>query len=96
MSEHYDEQHPVIQQVLRRAATDATFRARLTSEPHAAIQDETGVAVPADYDVRFVERLDGGGLEVSFPPAAAEEDELSLDDLDAAAGGTGGGYDAPW
>lgn len=112
MSNFNAEEHPYIQQVLARAARDVAFRARLMQSPHAAIKEETGVEVPPDFAIRFVQRPGSNDVTVLFPETPSEtgstpldedpaDDELSLDDLEAAAGGTGGGTsgddpESPW
>lgn len=105
MSSFNAEEHSYIQQVLARAARDAAFRARLMQHPHAAIKEETGIDVPPGFAIRFVEQPGRNNLTVQFPetpplPEEEAEDELSLDDLEAAAGGTGGTPDgdpeSPW
>ncbi len=96
--------HPYLQQVLDRAASDADFRARLKSDPAVAIKEHTGIEVPEGFTIHFAEKPAGVDLMVVLPDPVvqateSEADELSLDELEAAAGGTGGyggDYESPW
>ena len=96
MSSFHDKEHPYIQQVLKRTEWDRDFRERLKLDPKAAIKEETGIDVPAGFDIRFLERPGRSDLMAMFPEPPPEEedqeeeDELSLDDLEEAAGGRGG------
>ena len=85
--EHPGQQHEAaLEAVLQRAATDPAFRALALSDPHAAIRQETGVAVPESFTIKF---FDGQGydLAATLPAPASAEDELSEVDLDSVAGG---------
>ncbi len=90
MSRFHGKEHPYIQQVLKRTEWDRDFRERLKLDPKAAIKEETGIDVPAGFDIRFVERPGRHDLMTLFPepPPEEEEDELDLDDLEEAAGGS--------
>lgn len=110
MRPYHADEHPYIRQVLHRAQQDATFRELLKQHPHRAIKDETGIDVPPDFKIRFVEPFFGNGLRVMMPEPPPpgrdvveeerleEDEELSLDDLEEAAGGTGDPVDpeSPW
>lgn len=108
MSRFNPEEHPYIQQVLARAAEDPSFRARLLKHPHTAIKEETGINVPPDFAIWFVQQPGMSTVTVQFPERSTDadmlagdaypaEDELSLDDLEAAAGGTtNNDPESPW
>jgi len=102
MSHFHDKEHPYIQQVLKRTEWDRDFRERLKLDPKAAIKEETGIDVPAGFDIRFLERPGRPGLISVFPEPPPdeedeEEDELDLDDLEDVAGGDGGTPpESPW
>lgn len=94
---NHTQDHPYLDAVLARSATDAGYRTWLQQDPVAAIKDETGVDLPAGFNVHFLERPQGANLVLLLPELAQEEDELDLDDLEAAAGGNDG-YppESPW
>ena len=70
----------------QRAATDAEFRQLCLADASAAIAQISGVALPAESRVRFVERLEEQVLVL--PKPLGEDEELSDEDLEQAAGGT--------
>ena len=68
--------------VVGKAAEDAEFRAKLMSDPKAAIAKELGVTVPASMSIR-VHQEDGATAHIVLPPNS----NLNEGDLRAAAGG---------
>jgi hypothetical protein len=73
-----------IDQVLARAKDDLDFRDLLLTNPKEAIFKETGMSVPADWDI--VSRIDDNGhVAISFA-----NDELPEDYLEVVSGGHGG------
>ena len=68
--------------VVGRAAEDAGFRARLLSDPKAAIGQELGVTIPASVSIEVHEES-GATAHLVLPPAS----RLSEGDLQAVAGG---------
>ena len=68
--------------IVGKAAEDADFRARLLSDPKAAIEQELGVAIPASLSVEVHEEGDATAHLV-LPP----DSRLSDGDLQAVAGG---------
>jgi hypothetical protein len=74
-----------IQQLLSRSATDHEFRAKLLAEPRATIEEATGRALPASFNVRFVENKADATIVLPDVVAAAE---LSAEQLEAVSGGT--------
>jgi len=76
----------LLDDIMSRAVTDLTFRARLLTEPRAAIHEAFGVQVPPHYRLRFIEKgLDTDALIVLPDPRPLGS--LHDDDLDAVAGG---------
>ena len=72
-----------------RAVTDGAFRTRLIADPHRAAR-EAGIDLPPYARVRFDERPTGIDHVVVLPELAVTQPELSEEELDAVAGGTGG------
>ena len=68
--------------VVGKAAEDAEFRAKLMSDPKAAIGQELGVTVPASMSIR-VHQDDGATAHLVLPPSS----RLNENDLRAVAGG---------
>lgn len=87
------------QAILRRSATDRSFRQKLLSDPRAAVADFVGVpiaAVPESPNLRFVESASeaeraSGATTVVLPAVADGAADLSESELEAVAGGTTGG-----
>ncbi len=72
-----------ISKVIARAWTDPAYKAKLLSDPHAALA-EAGVEVPAGVTVKVVENTaDTTHLVLPTRP----ERELSSDEIEALAGG---------
>jgi hypothetical protein len=69
--------------VVTRAWRDPTFKARLLAEP-AAVLAAAGIAFPPDAEVKIHESTD---KVVHFVLPAPPSDELSLEELESAAGG---------
>ena len=84
----------LLEGVLHRAASDPEFRAGLLADPGAAIHAAFGVTLPREFTVRFIQKPADVDLLVVLPDAVGE-DELSDDDLEQVAGGTGAA-DAKW
>ncbi len=76
-----------ITKAIARAWTDADYKARLLSDPHAALA-EVGVAVPAGTTVKVLEdTAETHHLVLPVSPAAAAAGELSSEELEQVAGG---------
>ena len=69
-------------QILTKAAEDGKFRARLLTDPRAAISAETGVTIPEGFDVA-VHEDSATTAHLVLPPSP----ELTEADLAMAAGG---------
>jgi hypothetical protein len=86
MSSHGKKTDDLLKEVLERAARDKEFRARLLSDPVAAIRMAFGVILPHHYRIKFIERpRDLDALIVL--PEPGRRGELDDDDLDLVAGG---------
>ena len=70
------------ERVLSKAAEDETFRARLLSDPKAAVEEELGARIPAEFTIKVHEEAAGVGHLV-LPPLS----NLDETDLRQAAGG---------
>jgi hypothetical protein len=79
------------QRVIERSLRDEAFRIRLLDSPRATIEQELGVRLPADVQVRAVEETaDTVYLVLPFSSPVGEGQELSERDLGAVAGGAPG------
>ena len=76
--------------ILTKAAEDSDFRARLLTDPKAAISAETGVTVPEGFHVA-VHEDSGTTAHLVLPPSPA----LTEAELAAVAGGSHVGGQAP-
>lgn len=75
-----------IQDVLKRAATDADFNSRALANPSAAVKEVTGKDLPTDFTLRFVANS-GADLTIVLPDAVSSTEELSDSELEQVAGG---------
>ena len=66
------------ERLLAKATGDETFRARLLSDPKAAVQDELGLTVPAGFTIKVHEEAADTSHLVLPPPAGLDEAELAL------------------
>lgn len=87
------EARKVFEYVKRRSRTDAAFRRKLLDAPRETLEAEFDVALPKDFNIRFVENM-GADLTVVLPDPVEPGDKLSDDDLDHVAGGAGSGVSA--
>jgi hypothetical protein len=72
-----DQWKSAVTAALRKSASDASFRARCLSTPVAALKDASGLDIPSDAPIKFVERLDA--IVVVLPPVGTHPDEISVD-----------------
>jgi len=80
--------------VIKRALTDAAFKAELMNGPNAAIEKATGVKIPAGMTVKIVEDS-ASTVHLVLPPASAGGKRLSDKELEDAAG-AGSGTKVVW
>ncbi len=71
--------------IKNKAATDASFRARMLADPHKAIEEATGHKVPASLKIKVVESDPAYHMTFVLPEMAPEE--LSDEALSKVAGG---------
>ena len=69
--------------ILGKAADDADFRAKLLSNPNAAISEELGITIPASMTINVHEE-NADTAHLVIPPGS----KLNENDLRAVAGGT--------
>jgi hypothetical protein len=74
-------------QIVARAWADEGFRERLRADPHAAVAEVTGVAVPESIEIEVLEETPEKGYLV----IPLNRVEISDEELDVA----GGGYSNP-
>ena len=84
-----EDRQKLLDEIMRRAAEDADFRGFLLSDPKEAIYQSFGVRVPLNFRIRFIEKGHDVDALVVLPDLLRPDNELSDDDLDAVAGGTG-------
>ena len=70
---------------IARAWTDGAYKARLVSDPHAALA-EAGVEVPVGLTVKVVENT-ADTQHLVLPVAPGNASELSIEELEKVAGG---------
>ncbi len=71
--------------VFTRAWSDANFKAKLLSDPHAALA-EAGVDLPDGLKVKVIEDT-AATQHLVLPAAPTNASELSIDDLEKVAAG---------
>ncbi|MCY4592887.1 MAG: NHLP leader peptide family RiPP precursor [Alphaproteobacteria bacterium] len=71
-------------ELIARVADDAAFRAQLLENPKEAIQQATGLAIPADFTIQVHEE-NSMTAHVVLPPSG----QLTGEDLERVAGGFG-------
>ena len=75
----------ILNYLLRRAATDFSFREYLLHDPKSALESELGLEFPADFNIRFIE---AAGADVTIVlPDPMSPDELGEHELSESAGG---------
>ncbi|QHT61958.1 hypothetical protein GXP70_19545 [Paenibacillus lycopersici] len=79
-----------VRKVGARAATDLAFRSLCVSNIHAAIQQESGIEVPASFTIGVLDQS-AHQLSIVLPPVAREADELLESELESVAGGSKSG-----
>ena len=74
-----------IDKAIARAWTDADYKAKLLSDPHAALAD-AGVEAPAGTTIKVIENT-ADTVHVVLPVAPTEIGSVSMEDLEKVAGG---------
>ena len=80
------EAEQAIEQIIKRAQSDRSFRQLCLDNPNLAAEEVVGKELPAGYVLRFVENK-SADLTVVLPDAIEESAELSDTELDQVAGG---------
>jgi hypothetical protein len=86
----YEDGTKKYQELLMRSATDPEFREKLKTEPHAAIEEFHGTELPAEIkalDIHFIDTV--GDATIVLPDPVLPENQLSEDELESVAGGSG-------
>ncbi|MGF1470894.1 MAG: NHLP leader peptide family RiPP precursor [Rubrobacteraceae bacterium] len=81
----------VRQRLVQRSVEDEVFRQRLLAEPKATIEQETGVSLPEEIEIRCVEETPQT-VYLVLPPKQlvdVQSGELSDQELEVVAGGWG-------
>ena len=75
----------ILHYLLRRAATDFSFRENLLHDPRSALEAELGLELPVDFTIRFIE---AAGADVTIVlPDPVSPDELGEHELSESVGG---------
>ena len=77
----------VHEQVIARATKDEAFRQRLAADPRAVLAGEYNVHIPESVRVRVIEDS-ADTVSIVLPAAENAVQDLSDEELEAAAGGT--------
>jgi hypothetical protein len=85
----HSERERILTLIAERATTDADFRRRLLADAAPTIESDLGIRLPPKFKIRFIEKDPGLDALIVLPDLARAGNELSDDDLDAVAGGTG-------
>jgi hypothetical protein len=79
------------QELIQKSVEDEELRRRLLSDPKGTVEQELGTVLPESIDIRAVEETPET-IYLVLPPSSSEPGgELSERDLEAVAGGWGGG-----
>jgi hypothetical protein len=74
------------EQLVTRAERDADFRQRLTVDPKAAVEEELGVELPPDLELRVLQEEPNEAILVL--PHGGDPGQLREDELAEVAGGS--------
>ena len=77
-----------IAKAIARAWTDAAYKTKLVSDPHAALS-EAGVSIPTGTTVKVIENT-AETTHVVLPVAPKKTSEMSSDELEKVAAGLAG------
>lgn len=88
MAEASRTRQDIQQELVLKALKDEAYRQRLKANPKVALEEAIGQSLPADVNVTVVEES-ASNLYLVLPPPLPATMELSDDQLDAAAGGSG-------
>jgi hypothetical protein len=77
-----------IRAITARAAQDREYRRRLLKDPHAAIREATGEAVPPSLRIKFIDKDPSVDVLIVLPDEATDDAELTEEEMSSVAGGT--------
>ncbi len=83
-----EDKQTIINQAMKRAATDPEFRKLVLREPGTAVQQIAGKTLPANFKVRVLERQNND-VTIVLPDPVKAGGELSDAELEHVAGGRG-------
>ncbi len=84
-----EEKQTIINQAMKRAATDPQFRQLVLRDPGTAVQQIAGKNLPAKFNVRVLERQNYD-VTIVLPDLVKAGGELSDAELEQVAGGARG------
>lgn len=77
----------IMSAVIRKAWTDEDFKAKLKSDPAAALKEEFGIELEAGIKINVVEETSEKEITLVIPEDPTKEKELSEEELSTVAGG---------
>ena len=80
--------HEMETALIEKCWKDPAFQKQIVSDPKGTIEKATGQKLPENVKI-FVHQEDANTLHFAIPPAPSELTELSDEDLERVAGGTG-------
>ena len=75
--------------LITKATTDGAFRSLLIADPRTALEQEIGLSLPADFELKVIEES-ANGMYLVIPPAQGELSDLELEGVAGGKGGRGG------
>lgn len=84
------ERDEAIEAFVRKASTDAAFRALALKDPATAVKQLTGKSLPDGFKIAAVDKA-GADMVVVVPDLVKADGELSESELEAVSGGRCGG-----
>ena len=73
--------------IAARAAVDRAFRTKLLADPRSAVSEVLGHPLPASFRIKFIEKDASLDALVVLPDLVPVSGELSVEELEAVAGG---------
>ena len=80
--------------LVTKATNDPAFRAALLANPRAALDEEIGLSVPADFQLQVIEESPNS-LCLVLPPAQGELSNMELESVAGGKGSSQGGKSVP-
>jgi hypothetical protein len=76
-----------LDEIVRRAATDPTFRSQLLDDPTPALAQALGGPIPPNVRLKFIEKPSEYDALIVLPDVVSSRADLSDAELEAVAGG---------